>query len=165
MKEEWFALYESLLKELEKFREKAIGFMAEIEGCFNLAQQYWIQAERKLQDHHFLSEKEEIEFYKLIKPLFKSHIEYYNLLYHAELFKPTGNPGEMKEFWIKEQLRLDKFILDNTGFYNYYKSKSTYQDEIYFLSSGLTVYYDDLIATLFALERYSIYTRNQLSRL
>ena len=37
---------------------------------------------------NFDSTREEIKYYKTVKPLFKSQIEYYNLIYQAELLKP-----------------------------------------------------------------------------
>src|SRR6202040_4359461 len=101
-----------------------------------------------------LSKEDEIEFYKKVKPLFKSQIEFYNLLYQAEIFKPHDEAGTMKEFWILEQQKLDRFIKDNSDFYIYYKNQVTNQDEEYFLSGagenerGKTIYTDDLIGIL-----------------
>jgi hypothetical protein len=119
----------------------------------------------------FLSKLDEIDFYKRIKPLFKSQIEYYNLLYQAEILKPAELPGEMKEFWIKEQQKLDRFIQDNLIMYLYHKNGATNRDEEYFFSgaseneNGKTIYHDDLIATLLALEKYATYAQSELSRL
>src|ERR1700676_5034306 len=160
MKEEWYPFYESMLQEMEACKKLRPHTMAEIECCFNLAQKHWSQIEQKIEDHLFLSKKEEIEFYKLVKPLFKSQIEYYNLLYQSEIFKPHDEPGTMKEFWIKEQQKLDRFIQENSAFYIYHKNGATNRDEEYFLNgaaeneNGKTIYTDDLIATLMALERY-----------
>ncbi len=162
MKEQLFIQYEKMLGEIEACRAEKQDSMKEIESCFHLAQHYWGQVEQVIEEYVFSSSKEEIEYYKEVKPLFKSHIEYYNLLYHAELFRPSGDTADITEFWIKEQQRLHRFILDNSDFYDYYKTKSSDRDELYFLSSGLTVYYDDLIAVLLALERYTAHIQNHL---
>ena len=66
---------------------------------------------------------------------------------------------------IAQHQKLDRFILDNTEFHTYYKTGATNLDEQYFLSPDQTVYYDDLIAELLALERYNQYTQKELSRL
>jgi RteC protein len=171
MKEEWSLLYESMSREMETCGELKPHLMAEIECRFNIAQRHWSQVQLKLENHVFLSKLDEIEFYKRIKPLFKSQIEYYNLVYQAEILKPADLPGEMKESWIKEQFKLDKFIQDNMGFITYYKSGATTWDEEYFLlpaldnENGNTIYPDELITTLFALEKYALYSQNELSKL
>ncbi|MEJ0080831.1 MAG: RteC domain-containing protein [Puia sp.] len=171
MKEEWFSLYESMLQEMGTCREFKTHLLEEIECCFNFAQRRWSQVQLKLENHVFLSKFDEIDFYKRIKPLFKSQTEYYNLLYQAEILKPADLPGEMKEFWIKEQQKLDRFIQDNQMMYAYYKNGSTNRDEEFFYSraseneNGRTIYHDDLIATLLALEKYSTYAQSELSRL
>jgi hypothetical protein len=171
MKEEWFKLYEMMLREMEDCRKPGTDPKTVIECAFNISSRYWTRIQITMENYSFHSKKDEIEFYKLIKPLFKSHMEYYNLLYHSELFKPSEKPAEMKEFWIKEQHKLDKFIQDNPVFYVYYKNGATNRDEEYFLSgapeneNGKTVYTDDLIAMLMALERYHLYAQNELTRL
>jgi hypothetical protein len=171
MKEEWFKLYESMLKEMDSCRKLRPHSMAEIECSFNLAQKYWEQIQAKIEEPGFLSVRDEIEFYKSVKPMFKSQIEYCNLLYQSEIFKPKENPGEMKEFWIREQHKLNRFIRDNEDFYVYHKSGATDRDEKIFLSGrpededGKAIYPDDLIATLLALERYSQYVQTELSGL
>jgi RteC protein len=171
MKEEWFIMYESMLRDMEACGDREPDLRTYIECCFSICQQYWSKIEQNIEEYLFQSPRDEIEFYKTVKPLFKSQLEYYNLLYHAEIFKPVEKPGEMKEFWLKEQQRLDKFIQDNPDFYAYHKSGATHKDEINFLEvnssedSAKEAYYDDLIASLLALEKYSLYTHEELSRL
>ena len=171
MKEEWYKLYEMMLQEMEVCSKLLPHTMAGIECCFNLSQKHWSGIEQKLEDHRFLSKTDEIEFYKQVKPLFKSQIEYYNLLYQAEIFKPHEEPGAMKEFWIKEQQKLDRFIQDHSAFYIYYKNGATNRDEEYFLSvsneseNGKIIYTDDLITTLMALERYALHAQSEQSQL
>jgi hypothetical protein len=171
MKEVWLKHYEALLNELETCKNHQPFAMAEIECSFNLAQKFWSRVQADLENHDFISRDEEIEFYKEIKPLFKSQIEYYNLLYQAEILKPTENTAELKEFWAREQMKLDKFINENAVFYAYYQSAATHRDYEYFLTavqdddSRIRVYADDLIATLLALEKFSIYSKIELSKL
>jgi hypothetical protein len=171
VKEEWLTLYESMMQRIEACSKLRPHTMAEIECCFNLAQKHWSCIEQNIEDHLFQSKEDEIEFYKKVKPLFKSQIEFYNLLYQAEIFRPHDEPGALKEFWIKEQQKLDRFIQDNSVFYVYYKNEATNRDEEYFLSGaaenekGKTIYTDDLIALLMALERYHLYAEHELSLL
>src|SRR5579863_9872145 len=165
MRQEWIILYDAMIREIRTLKSEPGDPKIKIETCFSIAQQCWSQIQQSVEENPFESKKEEIEYYKEIKPLFKSEIEYYNLVYHAEIFKPLTIPGEMKEFWIKEQQKLNRFIQDHEQFYTYYKNGSTSCDEMYFLTPDQNVYYDDLIAQLLALERYNAYTQNELSNI
>jgi hypothetical protein len=165
MEQEWLQQYDTMLKAIEKCQDQPVDLKRKIEASFSIAQQTWAQIQQQAEEYSFSSKTEEIKFYKEIKPLFKSQINYYNLVYHAELFKPLTKPGEVKEFWIKEQQKLDRFILDNQEFYVYYKSGATNRDEKYFLSPDQKVYFDDLIAMLQALERFHAYISKELTKL
>jgi hypothetical protein len=171
MNKEWNKLYESMLRAMEACGDLGPHTMAGIECCFNLAQKYWSLIQSGMENYLFRSKKEEIDFYKTVKPHFKSQIEYYNLLYQAEIFKPRDEPEAMKDFWIREQQKLERFIRDNAAFYSYHKNGATDRDEEFFLSgvpeneSGRSVYTDDLIATLMALERYYLYAEHEISLL
>ena len=165
MNEASLVLYDAMIGEMNDCLSREEDIRTAIECCFNVGQSYSAQIQKMLEDFKFPSGKDEIDFYKNVKPLFKSQLDYYNLVYHAELFKPMTNPVEMKEFWVKEHQKLDRFILDHTEFYDYYKNSATNLDEQYFLSPDQTIYYDDLIAELLALERYNQYTKNELSKI
>ncbi len=169
MKEKWFTLYESMQREIEKCKKTSADKKAEIECCFNIGLKYWTGIQMGIEAVQFDSTRDEIDYYKTVKPLFKSQIEYYNLIYQAELLRPQER-SELKEFWLREQQRLDKFINENQEFYSYYKSGSIRLDEEYFLSTGFTdvqgnsLYYDNFIALILALERYMGYIENKLRR-
>jgi RteC protein len=172
MKEKWLTRFESMRREIEKCSHSAVGdpdTMASIECCFNIALKYWSEIQMGIEAVQFDSSLDEIDYYKTVKPLFRSQIEYYNLLYQAELLRPKER-SDIKEFWLKEQQRLDKFIRENHEFYNYYKSGATHLDEDYFLAAGFTdnrgnaLYYDNLIALILALERYMTYIEGELIR-
>src|ERR1700693_5194074 len=156
MKEKWFTLYKYMQREIESCKKSNADKKAEIECCFNIGLKYWTQIQMGIDAENFESTSDEIEYYKTVKPLFKSQIEYYNLVYQAELLKPKER-SELKEFWFKEQQRFNKFIQENQEFYLYYKSGSTRLDDEYFLSAGYTddhgnsLYYDNFIALILAL--------------
>jgi RteC protein len=171
MKDHWLKLYESMMAEISSCCLNDGDTKTSIECCFNIGQKYWAQIQNGMEELHFDSPNEEIRFYKHVKPLFKSEIEYFNLLYQSELFRPKEKHWESKEYWIREQQKLDKFIQDNIEFYNYHKSGATEKDEEYFLSTGTVdeygknIYPDDLIASLLALEKYAQYVQSEISLL
>jgi RteC protein len=155
MKHEWLQIYEAMQQDIALCQQKQMDKKTEIECCFHISQNYWAKIEKDIENYCFLSEQEEIEFYKEIKPLFKSSIRYYNYLYHAELFKPLENPTEASDFWIREKQRIEKFIAEHKDFYDYYKNERTDQDREYFIARFSLARYDELIAKLMALERYT----------
>jgi RteC protein len=168
MKEKWSTLYESMQREIEACEKSGTDKKSEIECCFNIGLKYWTEIQMGIDRENFDSSRDEIDYYKTVKPLFKSQIEYYNLVYQSELLRPKER-SELKEFWIKEQQRYAKFIHENQEFYLYYKSGSTRLDEEYFLSAGYTddygnsLYYDNFIALILALERYMVYIQKELA--
>src|SRR5690349_5651569 len=104
----------------------------QLEECYEVVMRYWSMVRARVANYRFDSVEEEIEFFKMIKPQFTSQIEYYGFLYHLEIFRPV-NELEQKAFYQKECSRLEKFIKENSEFYNYYKSNSTEKDATYFL--------------------------------
>jgi hypothetical protein len=151
--------------------QKQLVAETEIECCFQISRDYWSILEKNMENYNFLSIMEETDFCRNVKPLFVSQIEYYNLLYHAVLFKPISKQDGLKDFWIRETQRLDKFILNHRSFYDYYKSGDNSMDERYFLLGEIMegkekpVYGDEWVSTLLALEKYQELIKQELSNL
>jgi hypothetical protein len=151
----------------------------EIECCFQICVKYWGQVKERIIHYEFNNCKEEIEFFKMVKPLFTSKIEYYNLLYHAELFEPDFGTEGYKKFWQREGHRLEKFREEHTAFYSYYKSGCSCDDKIYFIRADRVAYeflevrvydmdsrasssHDHLVGSILALEEYVKYVDGKL---
>ena len=170
MKPAWQKLYSSMKEEIKSCWQKHVDEKVAIEQCFQISAQYWSMIEIDVKENYFLSLAEEINFYKHVKPLFVSEIRYYNMLYHAELFKPPGELIENKEFWAREKQRLEKFTRENKEFYEYYKSGSTACDEQWFRKKEAedenvrTQQYDMLASTLMALERYVEHIKTEIEK-
>lgn len=69
----------------------------------------------------------EILFFKLIKPMFVSEIEYYQRLYHAMLFWDNT-----RNFWTRELSRIEKLLTEHHEFVVYYHNGDTFNDEAWF---------------------------------
>jgi hypothetical protein len=127
----------------------------------------------------FEDEKEEIDFFRSIKPKITSEVEYYSLLYHTELFKPVDGSSEIMNFWDREAKRFERFVGENRMFYEYYRNGSIRKDKIFFTRSNnnlsnfpaakvydleekATTSHDHLVAQIIALERYHKYIEEQL---
>ena len=78
-------------------------------------------------ENNFNSLEEEILFFKLIKPMFTSEREFYQRLYHANIF------GEQSEAYRKKELiRMDKLLNENSEFVSYYLNQCTHNDHAWF---------------------------------
>lgn len=169
-------------QDIEICRQKGFDEEKEIECCSQVCKNYWQQVQKKLFVHQFNSDDEEIDFFKNVKPLFTSEIEYYNLLLHAELFRPVFGKDHIEKFWLRESLRLERFSENNSEFYKYYTSKDTSLDEIYYLrrnndatdipGAGIgelerktSSSHDHLLSDLMALEKYTDYVQKQIEKL
>jgi hypothetical protein len=179
MKELCTKIYESLLQQLDHQTTTKDSFTQQIEHSFIVCFNHWLQVTKQLSVHDFKNLREEVLFFKKIKPLFTTHIEYYNLLYHFQLFQPDYCSVKMKDFINAETNRLKKFISAHLSFYIYYKTGASYLDAVYFTQSAVPdsclfakVYninprfissHDHLVSTLLALEKYTAWLQ-QLNR-
>lgn len=152
-----------------------------VEECFIIAGNYWSELRSAVSDYKFATDEEEILFFKTVKPLFTSELEYFSLLYHSFLFCPF-DPERQKHFWEREGRRLQEFEEKHPCFLNYHRSKRTDEDHLYYLRKNDSHEMDDelrgydkeprsrtshghLIATLSALERYNEYAQTKLKEI
>lgn len=75
------------------------------------------QLRKLVSDYVFPTNEEEIRFFKEIKPNILDKYLYFSKVYNIEMKCPIGNNE----------------IIDNLDFYQYYRSKSTYMDSLYFV--------------------------------
>ncbi|MFL5741937.1 MAG: RteC domain-containing protein [Flavisolibacter sp.] len=140
---------------------------------YDIVDRYWNILSEKLSTHKFESNQEEINFFKEIKPLFTSEIEFASLVYQLEIFTPLTDL-EFASFIKKERSRFCKFKEKNKEFYRYYKDGRKEFDEMYFLRSRNMLNYfvhtrpydlniccctshDHLVSTILGLEKYEAY--------
>lgn len=154
------------------------GRLAFLEDCYQLCVQCWGQVKHLFEVEPPADLAAEIQFFKIIKPTFTSQVNYYALLYHAELFKPPAG-DKLIQFFEREYLRRQNFIASNPAFYTYYTSGNTSKDERYFcrltketLANMVSTFpvendevsssHDHLVKELLSLEKYEQYAKRQL---
>jgi len=181
MQPEWERLHSELQAALTDCLQQSTDALKSIECCFIKSEQYWTLVKNQVNHYVFPAAADEIHFFKHIKPAFTSQVEYYNLLYHVEIFKPVSTE-DLRAFWLREGQRLNDFIALHDAFYRYYKSGDTQHDEQYFTRAGsdagllpeAKVYdrdanaatgYDHLITSILALERFTQYVNEKLAAL
>ena len=182
MKHQFQYIYGQMQADVDKCRQQGMTELEQVECCFRKAASFWMQVREELKHYNFKGEEEEIDFFKNVKPLFTSQIEFYTLIYQGILFRPEEDPVKIESFWESEAARLHRFQENKGEFVQYYKSGDTSLDKQYFLRNNNTprngivskIYdkninfstsHDWLVAALIAQEKYHEYTRGKLKEL
>ena len=84
-------------------------------------------------NHPFSSKKEEIYFFKHIKPEVLSRLLYFTEIYNTEMRKPHGSIEVLKKYYNDRLDELTSYFESNLDFYQYYRSKATHLDNHYFV--------------------------------
>ena len=84
-------------------------------------------------DEGFASPEAEIHFFKLVKPRFYAYQIYEVLLYNLRMQMPAGTPEMVKAFYEDELQQVFRLFRVEAFHYQYYRTKATELDKVYFL--------------------------------
>jgi hypothetical protein len=173
-------LYEVLLERTRKMEEApASDRLTAISACIGIARGIMEQLRNHVMDNPFSSKKDEIHFFKKLKPRFYAVLIYYLKVYKIEIGMPTGS----NEIYLQgEQKKINGFFFKHLEFIQYLRSGSNYLDEIYFLRGRREVYvhsnpwyfdidpgfstgFDHVVARVLANDRLDGYLNDALSLL
>ena len=106
-----------------------------IVGCQNII--YFLEKNLKklnkwLKNHQFECEKSEVYFFKELKPSLISKILFYQNVLKIESTLPPGKKAKRKHY-IKAISKQSVQIREERDFYEYYRSRATYNDHNYFV--------------------------------
>lgn len=132
MKQYCTIIYRHMQMQLQQSASNQACMHKKLEHCFAIAYRHWYQVKEKLATHRFKNDTQEIQFFKTLKPLFTSEIEYYCLLYHRLLFEPS-EPQAADDFRKREHGRLQKFESENRDFLSCYHDQHCPMLPFYFL--------------------------------
>ena len=80
-----------------------------------------------------LNKKEEIEFFRDIKPKFAAKLIYYSEIYTIETNKPLGSHKTIAKYYNSELFKLKVFFKQNQEFYRYCRTANNCLDSKYFI--------------------------------
>jgi len=128
---------ESLMTELEE-QLKSVHLVTEnTMQAAELAIKNTVVAVEKLKvffiKYKYLKKKEEIEFFREIKPKFTAKIIYYNEIYSMETKKPLGSQKVIRKYYKTKLQNLKTFFKENKEFYHYCRTGSCCLDNKYFI--------------------------------
>lgn len=121
------------------FEEMEVSTEAEdietLEGSRNKAEKLLLLLTRLrdfISTHKFKNIKEEIYFFKVIKPKFLSELIYARKMFQLLSNLPVGLKQDRNAYFIKKLLSIQKYIEINRDLLTYYRCNSPVLDEIYF---------------------------------
>lgn len=148
-------LYDTLVIGIGECEKNHTEFRRHIECCFHICESIVLELNKKIAATKF-SPAEEIIFFKSIKPKFTCLVEFYSIVYRAELFVPEGK-SEKQEYWDFEMKRAQQFLSKHQDFHNYMREGQTFRDEEYFhrkSENDSSASQDILLAQIMAHEMY-----------
>ncbi len=124
-------LHHELLADLKRTWQLELPEMERIESCYHVTMNYWTEVKEIFKQQDVYDEELEIEFFKSMKPVYTSYIEYYLILHQALLFLPE-NPQEAVSYWEEELKRYNRYCDKHADFIKYFESYSSEYDAAYF---------------------------------
>lgn len=161
-------LYEQMQNDIKLCRRKSLDKQTEIQCCFEIATNYVGRLSADIKDYAFESLKDEILFFKKIKPLFTVEAEFYTYQYHAELFKSNVEDdcqNDLEIFYQRQLQRMAKFNREHPVFYAYMHEEKTESDHLWFIrkpGESAICPYDRLMATYGAIKKYEEFVSAEL---
>jgi hypothetical protein len=84
-------------------------------------------------DEGFNSPEAEIHFFKQVKPRFYAYQIFEVLLYNLRMQTPAGTPEMIRAFYEDELQQVFRLFRVEAFYYQYYRTKATELDHVYFL--------------------------------
>jgi hypothetical protein len=173
-------LYEKMENRINLVRDQSFPLLKETSQCITICEETLRELKKQLEKNPLKEVKEEVEFFKEIKPKFYSQFIYYVKIFLIEINRPTGSDKVQISFLESHLTRIKHFFDNNLDFYQYYRSGATHFDEVYFvrgkqdfhlLPDDLTLTFDHSFSTiqsykvskLFAYELLRIYLNSAIA--
>lgn len=93
-------------------------------------------------DTGFSTNDEEITFFKEIKPVITAQLLFNTEKYQIMLRRPAARKAKQEQFLEQESLYVEHFFSAHSVIYQYYRAKSTYLDNEFFLRDAVLKHRD-----------------------
>ena len=161
MKNEFLELYEEVLNDTELKDPRQPMFPGWVEHCFRVSVLAGIRLQKRLDNCSFTDEQEKLWVINTLKPRFSGLVEYFTLIYTAELFIP-GDPANRLEYWVRELGKTWNFLMEHEEFYLSYKCGNMQEAPEDMKTVGS---YGNLAAMIIAKDKYMEYVQGKLAEL
>lgn len=130
----------ALETELYAVTQKSISECEKLKEAISLCKKALSILKKYLSSYFFESMEEEVEFFKVIKPLFYSKYIYYINIYNFHIKEPIGSDKILKNFITSKLSDLKRFFDQNQAFYQYFRSGADHLDTCYFTRGSFNVF-------------------------
>jgi hypothetical protein len=134
----WSELVAELSHKIESLEKENTSILTQAQNGLQYCKELLKALEALVEKNGFRDEREEILFFKEVKPKFYSRLIYYYKLYNIEVGRPVGTHQDQVQYLQKELDRIKEFFEDNKFFYQYFRGDETYLDEKLFLRTADT---------------------------
>jgi hypothetical protein len=163
-------LYEDMIAKIKECKKEMLHEEERIQACFEIASSYKERLNALVRGHEFANECDEIFFFKKVKPLFHSEVEFYTYCYHIVLFKTKeieADKYELESFYKRQLQRNEKMRKEFPAFYAYVQEGHTHADAQWFTRHSNTLdcsLYDSLMGRYLALEKFEDHLKRVMKR-
>jgi hypothetical protein len=161
MKKECLQLYQEMLNNTALQDPRYSDFTGWVEHCFRVSVLAGIRLQKMIDNYSFTDEREKCWVLTTLKPKFSGWVEYFTLIYTAELFMPEELAQKI-EYWNRELGKTWNFLMKREGFYLSYKEglMQDAADDRKIAGSD-----SNLAAMIMAREKYMEYIQEKLTEL
>ena len=132
-------IYHDVLERIHK-EEKNIGLVTdniidESHSMIIFLQDLLNELKKDVLKKGFQSVKDEIDFFKRVKPQVMGKLVYYNKVLRIEMTCPVSNGKMYSNYYASQMKKLNREYKEhifNSEFYRYYRSGRTEKDNVYF---------------------------------
>ncbi|OBX23392.1 MULTISPECIES: RteC domain-containing protein [Bizionia] len=163
------------------FHQDNLNEIANLRLLINLSSEYLQLLRLSVRQRGFISESDEISFFKNLKPIVSGHLKYFSHVHTYLMNRPKVSISRQRKYI---HLILDKFEAHKSSeleFVKYYRHKSTRYDHIYFvrglnsiditnninhfIDPEFSTSHDDKVAKIMAYDLLVTYYKNELIKL
>ncbi|WP_435138471.1 RteC domain-containing protein [Formosa sp. A9] len=123
--------------QLAAIESRPLDILQKSEQGISYTEQLMKQLRSNVIKKGFATAKEEIFFFKHIKPKVYSRLIYYVKLYRIESKRPRGSSKFQIKYLNQNIHRLQAYFHDNHEFYRYFRRGATVLDDLYFMRGRL----------------------------
>jgi hypothetical protein len=161
MKNECVQLYQEMLNDTALKGPRQSDSAGWVEHCFRVSVKAGIRLQKMIENCSYTDEREKHWILKTLKPQVSGWVEYFTLIYTAELFIPEELAQKIK-YWNRELGKTWIFLMKHEGFYLSYKEGLVQEtpDDRKIAGSD-----SSLAAMIMAKEKYMEYIQDKLMEL
>jgi hypothetical protein len=124
-------------EEISNLRNCCSSQIQHAEACVQLLADSLNKLHHRCKEKGFISQQAEITFFRTTKPKLLSLLYYYHSVYCILVRMPEGRQG--KRYLKHELKKIETFFRKHQKFYEYYRSRNTHLDSLFFTPSTFMV--------------------------